>query len=123
MTRITADENLRTKLLNFAQGIDICDESGYVLAKVRAGSTSNGVARVMADGELGEKLLWYEEQHMEICDEAGNVLAQVEACAPWSDPDQWEPAEPPSPEEVQRSLNSGGRNYTTAEVLDILRKL
>jgi hypothetical protein len=63
------------------------------------------------------------DDDLEICDESGNVLAKVEACAPWSHPEQWEPVEPPSPEEVQRSLNSGGRTYTTAEVLEMLRKL
>lgn len=123
MARITVDNELKTKLLNFTQGVEICDESGYILARVWTPTSSNGAIRITADGELGEKLLWYEEKHIEICDESGNVLAHVEACAPWSDPDQWEPAEPPSPEAVQRSLNSGGRNYTTAEVLEILRKL
>lgn len=78
--------------------------------------------RITVDNELREKLLNFTDD-VEICDPSGNLLARVRACAPWSDPDQWEPVEPPSPEDVQRSLNSGGRNYTTAEVLEILRKL
>jgi hypothetical protein len=122
MTRITADHELRKKLLHFAQELEICDEDGYVLALVRPCAPSNGAARITADGELREMLLHFAED-VEICDESGNVLARVKACAPWSDPNQWEPVEPPSPEEVQRSLSSGGRTYTTAEVLEMLRKL
>jgi hypothetical protein len=122
MTRITADDVLRRKLLNFAQVVEICDESGYVLARVQACTPSNGAARIAADDELRKRLLNFD-QDIEISDESGNVLARVDACAPWSHPDQWEPVEPPSPEEVQRSLHSGGRTYTTAEVLEMLKRL
>jgi hypothetical protein len=122
MTRITADQHLQQKLLNFTQEIEICDEEGYVLGRLHAGETSSGVARITVDPELSEKLLHFGED-VEICDLSGKVLAWMEACAPWSDPNHWEPVEPPSPEEVQRSLSSEGRTYTTAEVLEILRNL
>jgi hypothetical protein len=122
MARITADNELRTKLLNFAQDIDICDESDYVLGRLRTGAQSNGLARIKVDYELESQLLHFEDD-VEICDASGTILARVEACAPWSDPEQWEPVEAPSPEDVQRSLNSPGRNYTTAEILQKLKDL
>ena len=122
MKRITIDEVLRRKLFNFTKGVDICDESGYVLAHIEAHATSNGAVRIMADDELRERLSNFSED-IEICDEQGDVVAQVQACAPWSDADQWEPVEPPSADEVQRSLSSGGRTYTTEEVLEMLRQL
>jgi hypothetical protein len=122
MLRITADDELRDKLLNFTQQLEICDQDGYVLAVVQTGATPNGAARITIDPELSEKLAHFD-QDVEICDATGNILARVQTRAPWSDPGQWEPVEPPTPEEVQRSLNSGGRTYTTAEVLEMLRKL
>ena len=122
MKRITIDEALRRRLLDFTKGIDICDESGYVLARIVARESPNGAVRIIADDELRERLSHFSED-VEICDERGNVVAQVQACAPWSDPDQWEPVEPPSAEEVRHSLSSAGRRYTTEEVLDYLRKL
>src|SRR4051794_37364608 len=98
MIRITADEELRSKLLNFTQQLEICDEDGYVLARVQAGAASNGTARVTVDSELRESMVQFDED-VEICDESGSVLARVQACAPWSHPEQWEPVEPPSPED------------------------
>jgi hypothetical protein len=34
MTRIIVDEELRTKLHNFAQPLELCDESGRILARL-----------------------------------------------------------------------------------------
>ena len=34
MTKITVDANLRSKLLNLNQPLELCDESGQVLARV-----------------------------------------------------------------------------------------
>lgn len=34
MTRITVDDELRKRLRNFAEDLEICDEQGYVIAKV-----------------------------------------------------------------------------------------
>lgn len=34
MTRITADAELRSKLLNFTQDLEICDEKGQVVARL-----------------------------------------------------------------------------------------
>ena len=122
MKRITFDESLRRKLRDFNTGVDICDESGFVLAHVEGQTSGNGSVRIPADDELRERFSNFSED-IEICDEYGNVVAQVEARAPWSYPGQWEPVEPPSAEEVQRALNSKERRYTTEEVLDYLRKL
>lgn len=122
MTRITADQYLRQKLLNLTQQLEICDEDGYVLGRLHTHGTLNGVFRITVDAELSEKLAHFGED-IEICDDSGKILAWMEACALWSDPSQWEPVEPPSPEEVQRSLNSPGRTYTTAEVIELLRNL
>jgi hypothetical protein len=122
MTQITSDAALRSKLLNFTQTVEICDESGYVLARVQTCVPANGAARVTVDEELRDRLRNFDED-VEICDESGNMLARVVACAPWSHPEEWEPVEPPSPEEVQQSLKSNGRTYTTEEVLDALKRL
>ena len=35
MVRITADDILRQKLLNFSQDIEICDDAGQVIARVQ----------------------------------------------------------------------------------------
>lgn len=35
MVRITADDELRKRLLNFSQDIEICDDVGQVLARVQ----------------------------------------------------------------------------------------
>jgi len=122
MTRIIVDDELRLKLFNFTQSVEICDETGYVLARVQVCTSSNGAAQITADQGLRERLLHFDED-IEISDELGNILATVKACAPWSHPEQWEPVEPPSPEEIQHSLESGGRTYTTSEVLDFLKRL
>ena len=34
MTRVTVDADLRKKLLNFTKPLELCDESGVVLAKL-----------------------------------------------------------------------------------------
>src|SRR5690606_28923154 len=122
MKRITIDEALRRKLFNFTGAVDICDESGYVLAHIASHSPSNGAVRIVADDELREQLSDFSED-IELCDERGEVVAQVQARAPWSNADEWEPVEAPSAEEVQHSLSTEGRRYTTEEVLDYLRKL
>jgi hypothetical protein len=41
MTRITADDELRKKLLNFTEDVEICDEQGFVLAKVQRSNPFN----------------------------------------------------------------------------------
>jgi hypothetical protein len=122
MKRITFDDKLRQKLCNFTKGVDICDKSGYVLARVAANGSTNDAVCVLADDELRDRLSNFSED-VEICDERGSVVALVQVCAPWSDPDQWETVEPPSAAEVQHALSSEGRRYTTEEVLDYLRKL
>jgi hypothetical protein len=35
MTRITIDDELRKKLLNFSQDIELCDDQGLVIARVQ----------------------------------------------------------------------------------------
>jgi len=34
MTRVVVDDSLRTKLLNFCEPLELCDESGQVLARL-----------------------------------------------------------------------------------------
>jgi hypothetical protein len=41
MTRITADEELRKKLLNFAEDLEICDEKGFVIARLQRSTPFN----------------------------------------------------------------------------------
>lgn len=78
------------------------------------------MTRVVVDAELRSKLLDLT-QRLEICDEAGKVLARLE---PVIDMSEWEPVGPEvSDEEIERRLQSNERRYTTAEVLEHLRKL
>jgi hypothetical protein len=41
MTRITADADLRSKLLNFSRDLEICDEEGRVMARVQCSAPWN----------------------------------------------------------------------------------
>lgn len=41
MTRITADDELRKKLLNFTEDLEICDDHGFILAKVQRSNPFN----------------------------------------------------------------------------------
>ena len=41
MTRITIDDELRQKLLNFSQDIELCDDQGYVIARVQRSTPLN----------------------------------------------------------------------------------
>ena len=42
MTRVTADDNLRSKFANFSVPVDICDEYGKVLAHVVPSANASG---------------------------------------------------------------------------------
>jgi hypothetical protein len=44
MTRITADDVLRTKLFNFSRDLEICDEQGRVVARVQCSTPWNDPA-------------------------------------------------------------------------------
>ncbi len=78
MTKILLDETLRGKLNNLSQPLELCDESGRVVARV----------------------------------------------FPVVDLSEYEPWEPPiSEEESRRREQSNEKRYTTAEVLEHLRKL
>lgn len=41
MTRITADAELRSKLLNFSHDLEICDDQGRVVARVQCSTPWN----------------------------------------------------------------------------------
>jgi hypothetical protein len=58
---------------------------------------------------------------VELCDPSGKVLGRF---VPLIDLSEWEPVSPPvSEEELDRREKSGGKRYTTAEVLEHLRNL
>lgn len=81
------------------------------------------MVRIVADEELRKKLLDFAED-VEICDENGNILAQVKRSLPKDDPSQWIPITPEiTDEEIQRSLDSYEKTYTTDEVIEFLEKL
>jgi hypothetical protein len=41
MTRITIDDDLRAKLLNFREDLELCDEGGFVIARVQRSTPWN----------------------------------------------------------------------------------
>jgi hypothetical protein len=58
---------------------------------------------------------------VELCDPSGKVLGRF---VPLIDLSEWGPVSPPvSEEELDRREKSGGKRYTTAEVLARLEKL
>lgn len=78
------------------------------------------MTRIVLDEELKSRLLGLK-QRLEIIDEDGRVLGFV---TPAVDRSLYEGIEPPfSKEELDRIEKSGGRRYTTAEVLEYLKKL
>ena len=77
------------------------------------------MTQVILDATLRSKLRDLKET-LELCDESGTVLARV---IPVLDESQYEPVEPPpiSAEELERRRQEP--TYSTAEVLEHLRKL
>lgn len=76
--------------------------------------------RIILDDELRGKLLSLTRP-LELCDETGKVVAQV---WPVFDPAEYEELVPEiNDEELERRANSEGPWYTTAEVLEHLKKL
>jgi hypothetical protein len=59
MTRITLDADLRSKLLNLTQPLELCDESGRVLARVLPAidpSMYEGLEPQISEEELQRRL-------------------------------------------------------------------
>jgi hypothetical protein len=78
------------------------------------------MTRILLDETLRDKLNNLS-QPLELCDESGRVVARV---FPVTDLSEYEPCEPPiSEEELRRREQSNEKRYTTAEVLEHLRKL
>jgi hypothetical protein len=97
MTRILVDPALREKLRDLKEPLELCDESGRVLAVV----IPDGLDRACLD---------------EAC-----LPDQI---VPRPDLSEYEPCEPHvSDEELLRRARTSGRRYTTAEVLAYLETL
>jgi hypothetical protein len=78
------------------------------------------MTKVIVDAVLLSKLHDLKEP-LELCDASGRILAKVR---PAIDLSQYEPLEPRvSKEELERRARSDGTWYTTAEVLEYLKKL
>ncbi len=78
------------------------------------------MARIVLDAATIAKLTT-ELHPVEVCDEQGNVIGTFR---PRLDPAKYGPLEPQiSEEELERRMKSNGPWYTTAEVLEHLRKL
>jgi hypothetical protein len=78
------------------------------------------MAQVILDLEACQKLT--QPGHpVEVCDPSGTAVGRF---VPLIDLSKWEPLTPEvSEEELERRANSNEKRYTTAEVLDHLRKL
>jgi hypothetical protein len=78
------------------------------------------MTRVIADETLPGKL-HNLAQPVEVCDTTGRLLGRF---FPVLDPSQYEGLEPEiSKEELERRKQSKGKTYTTAEVINYLKKL
>jgi hypothetical protein len=78
------------------------------------------MTQIILDATTSGKLTGIE-QSVELCDPSGKVLGRF---VPLIDLSEWESVSPPvSEEELDRQERSGGKRYTTAEVLAHLEKL
>jgi hypothetical protein len=78
------------------------------------------MTRLIVDATLPEKLVGLVHP-VELCDAAGRVMGRY---FPHLDPAEYDLEPPPiSEEELQRRRASNQKTYTTAEVLEYLRKL
>lgn len=115
MAKITVDEALRSKLRNFAEPLELCDESGQVLALL-----TPAVAFQQKQPERRSKMLDLN-QPVDVCDESGRVIGRTFAEL---DPSLYEGLEPQiSAEELAKRMQHKGKTYTTAEVLAHLERL
>jgi hypothetical protein len=78
------------------------------------------MTKLIVDATLPEKLVGLVHP-VELCDAAGRVMGRY---FPHLDPDEYDLEPPPmSEEELQRRRSPDQKTYTTAEVLEYLRKL
>lgn len=81
------------------------------------------MSRITIDAMLSQSLAQLT-QPVELCDPSGRVVGRF---VPAMDLSEWEPVDPTesevTDEELQRRSESKEPRYTTAEVLDYLRKL
>ena len=78
------------------------------------------MTKLIVDATLPEKLVGLVHP-VELCDAAGRVMGRY---FPQLDPAEYDLEEPPiSKEELRRRAQSNEKTYTTAEVLEYLRKL
>jgi len=127
MQQVFLDATLRSKLNNLSLPLELCDESGKVVALVVAPLNESQFERVeltnqvFLDAELRSKLHDLSLP-LDLCDESGKVVAQV---VPALDESDYERVEPPplSAEELERRRNEPGPDYSTEEVLAHLKSL
>ena len=77
------------------------------------------MALIIVDPETSKKLM-VADRIAEICDPSGKVLGQF---IPATDHCQYDLTEPPISEEELRAIEADPVSYTTAEVLEHLRRL
>ncbi len=124
MNRVFLDAELRSKLHDLSLPLDLCDESGSVLARLfpelGPARAERSIQRVIVDAELRAKLHGLTLP-LELCDESGIVIARV---VPVLDESEFERYVPPiSAEELERCRNEPGPDYSTAEVIAYLESL
>jgi hypothetical protein len=127
MTQITVDAELRAKFFGLMEPLELCDESGRLLARVLplhnapdSGRSSGDPRRVTVDSAFCARLPNLTES-FELSDESGRAVAIV---SPHYDPSEYENLEPHiSEEELDRRRQYKGKTYTTEEVLAYLERL
>jgi hypothetical protein len=81
------------------------------------------MTRVIIDAET-RKLLLNFTKPLELCDESGFVLGKMTPTTSDTDADDWIDLTPDeSDEEIQRAIDSGEGTYSTAELIDQIKKL
>jgi hypothetical protein len=77
------------------------------------------MTRIVADLETSKQLIGVKDM-AEICDPSGKLLGRF---LPVPDLSEWDLTEPPISEEELRRIEQDPVSYSTAEVLEYLKKL
>ena len=97
MSKITIDAALAQHLAELHQSVELCDPSGIVVGRFTPVDPS-----------------------LELCDESGKVLGKFVPKSAWAG---WEPVDPEPTREELDEIEKTDKWYTTAEVLQHLKKL
>lgn len=120
MKRITLTDDLRTMLHGLQGPINLCDTDGFHLAVIEPTTTSDGKASLVTYTEELHAALGNIAEGIEISDQNGTLIARI---APSGNPDHALEMSTGELEAFKRRRAAGSRTYSTAEVLQRLRKV